>query len=185
MIKLRFMAAVTAVLLTGAGTVAFAQDRLVTSSTKPLVNGVVKTGEYTYMHDFDQQLALYASRTRDVLYVGVVGKTSGWVAFGLGSQRMDGAAIFMGFVGADGKVSFKPQLGRGHRHSDAPADINDTVISYAMKEAGGQTTLEVAVKADAFIKKGQSALDVIYAMGDQKSFSPYHSYRGATSLPLE
>lgn len=185
MIKLRFMAAVAAVLLAGAGTAAFAQDRLVESSKKPLVNGVVHSGEYAYMRDFDQQLTLYASRSGDTLYLGVVGKTSGWVAVGLGSPRMDGAAIFMGFVGTDGKVSFKPLLGKGHRHGDAPADISSTVVSYAMKQTSGATTLEVAVKADAFIKKGQSSLDVIYAMGDQRSFTPYHVYRGTTSLALE
>ena len=182
--KLRVMAAVMVVLLTSAGTAAFAQGKLGVSARKPSIDGVIQAGEYGYSQDFDQQMTLYASRTATTLYLAVVANTTGWVAVGLGSPRMDGADIFMGFV-KDGKVTFKPQLGKGHRHSDAPADVADTLVSYAMKQAGGKTTLEVALKAGAYVKGGQSSLDVIFAMGDQDSFTQYHSYRNTTSLALE
>lgn len=174
------------VLFAGVTVLAFAQDkRLTVSSTRPVVDGVIQTGEYTYVRDFDHQLTLYASRTADTLYFGVVGDTEGWVAVGLGSKKMDGSTIFMGFVDTDGKPSFKTQLGKGKRHVDASADISALVTSYAIKQAGGKTTLEVAVKADAFIKSGQSTIDVIYAIGDERSYTKYHSYRGAISLALE
>ena len=186
MYKLRIASMLLAVLLAGVAVAAFSQDqRLAVSSTKPSVDGVVQAGKYTYMHDFDHQLTLYATRTADTLYFGVVAHTDGWVSVGLGSKKMDGAVIFMGFVGTDGKVSFKTELGKGRRHVDAPADINAAVTSYAMKQESGNTTLEVAVKAAAFIKQGQSSLDVIYAIGDERSYTRYHSYRGATSLALE
>lgn len=183
--KLRLVLVVTAALLAGIVATGFAQARLAVSTNKPSVDGVVSANEYTYSKDFDQQITFSMSRTADTLYVAVVGNTKGWVAFGLGSERMDGADIFIGYVGADGKVNFKPQLGKGHRHGDAPADIAGSVVSSAMKESGGRTTLEVALKAGPYIKSGQSALEVIFAMGDQKSFTPYHSYRGATSVALE
>ncbi len=182
--KSRLVVVVTAVLLMGVVAADFAQARLAVSAKKPVVDGVVSPNEYTYSQDFDQQVSLSMSRTADTLYVAVVGATRGWVAFGLGSERMDGADIFIGYIGADGKVSFRPQLGKGHRHGEAPADIAGSVESSAMKEAGGKTTLEVALKAGTYIKSGQSALDVIFAIGDQKSFTPYHSYRGATSIAL-
>jgi len=160
------------VLLGGVAAATFSQDQhLAVSSTSPSVDGVVKAGEYTYARDFDHQLTLYASRTADTLYFGVVAITDGWVAVGLGSQKMDGAAIFMGFVDTDGKVSFKAETGKGHRHVDAPAAISASVISYAIKQEGGKTTLEVAVKAASFIKQGQSSVDVIYAMGKDRSFT--------------
>lgn len=181
--ELRAMAAVMAVLLMGAGAASFAQGKLGTSSRKPSMDGVVQAGEYSYSQDFDQQMTLYASRTSSTLYLALVGNTSGWVAIGVG-QRMDGAPIFMGFV-KDGKVSFKAQMGNGHRHGDAPADVSGTVESYALKESGGKTTLEVALKAGSYIKSGQSSLDLIFAMGDQGSFTQYHSYRNMTSLKLE
>jgi len=39
-------------------------------------------------------------------------------------------------------------------------------------EAGRrQTTLEIAVKSDSFIKPGQPTIDVIYAIGDERSYT--------------
>jgi len=180
--KLRVMTVAMA-LLAVFGSALFAQDKLGMSSRKPSVDGVVKPSEYSYSHDFDQQITLYASRTATTLYLAVVGNTSGWVAVGLG-QKMDGADIFMGFL-KNGKASFKAQVGSGHRHADAPAEVSDTVESYSLKESGGKTTLEVALKASPYIKAGQSTLDLIFAMGDQGNFTQYHSYRNLTSLALE
>ena len=180
--KLRAVAAVMAVLVACAGVSAFAQGKLGITSGKPSMDGVVQPKDYSYSQDFDQQMTLYASRTSSTLYLAVTGATTGWVAVGLG-QRMDGAAIFMGFV-KDGKVSFKAQMGTGHRHADAP-DVTATVESYALKVNGGQTTLQVALKAGSYIKSGQSVLDVVFAMGDQDNFTQYHSYRNTTSLKLE
>ena len=182
----RIAVAAIAVLLTCVAVVGFSQSQILTVSSKaPTVDGVVNAGEYTYMHDFDHKLTLYASRTADTLYFGVVGQTDGWVSVGLGSQKMDGAVILIGFVDTDGKVSFKTEIGKGRRHVDAPPDVSAAVTSYAMKQDGGTTTLEVAIKAAGFIKTGQSSLDVIYAIGKARNLTSYHVYRGATSLPLE
>lgn len=184
MSKLRVMtAALAVVLLAGVGAAALAQDKLGISSKKPSVDGVITANEYSYSRDFDQKITLYASRTSTTLYLAVVANTTGWVGIGVG-QRMDGADIFMGFV-KDGKVSFKPQLGKAHFHKDAPADVTETIEKYALREKDGKTTLEVALKADAYIKRGQSTLDLIFAMGDQSSYTAYHSYRNLTSLTLE
>jgi hypothetical protein len=67
-----------AVLLACVAVATFSQDRLAVSSTRPKVDGVVQAGEYTYSHDFDQKLTLYASRTSDTC-------TSQWL-----HQRTDG-----------------------------------------------------------------------------------------------
>jgi len=179
----RVMVVASVVLLAGVGAATFAQDKLGVSTRKPSVDGTVAANEYSYSHDFDQQMTLYASRTATTLYLAVVANTSGWVGVGVG-PKMDGADIFMGFV-KDGKVSFKPQVGKGHVHRDAPADVNDTIEKFAMKQRGGKTTLEVALKAGAYIKKGQSTLDLIFAMGDQTILTTYHSYRNSTSLSLQ
>lgn len=56
-------------------------------------------------------LALYVNRTSSALDVTVVADTPGWVTVGLGSLMMDGATIFRGFIGLDGKVTFKTQAG--------------------------------------------------------------------------
>jgi hypothetical protein len=164
---------------------AYAQSGvLAVSGNKPVVDATITDGEYSFQKDFGQ-MALSLSRSADTLYIGAAGKTSGWIAVGLGSMKMNGASIFIGYVGTDGKPQFKPQIGEGHRHKDPSGkDMNDEVISYAMKEEGGKTFLELALKSDAFIKEGQKTLDVIFAIGPAKAFTPYHKYRNFTEVKL-
>jgi len=169
-------------LLTALGATAFAQN-LATTTNKTVVDGVVNPSEYSFSKTFEG-LTLYANRTSDALYLAVVGETTGWVAIGLGSLKMDGSTMFMGYVGSGGKVQFKTQAGSGHTHKDVSADVAATVVSYAIKQAGGKTTLEIQLKPAAYIKAGQSVLDTIYAMGTEKSFIPRHFVRGAFSIPL-
>ena len=178
------LTAVVVLLIALVGAAGFAQAKgLAVGTAKTVVDGVVNASEYSYSQQFDK-ITLYANRSADTLYLAVVGSTSGWVAVGLGSLKMNGASIFMGFVGDDGKVQFKPQTGNGHRHVNADKSVDDSVVSYQIKEAGGKTTLEIALKSAAYIKSGQDALDVIFAIGDDKSFTPYHSSRGSVSLKL-
>ena len=171
-----------ALLLALVGTAGFAQSLAVTTN-KPVIDGAVKAGEYSFTKQFDS-LTLYANRTKDLLSLAIVGDTTGWVSVGLGALKMDGATIFIGFVGSDGKVQFKTQSGTGHRHTDAPKSVAASVSAYAMKEADGKTTLELSLTPAAYIKDGQGELNVIYAVGEDKSFIPRHSSRGALSLKL-
>ncbi len=166
------------------GAVAFGQsETLAVTTNKPVVDGVVNPNEYSFSKDY-KDLVLYVSRTADSLYVAVVGNTTGWVAFGLGSLKMDGANIFIGYVQKDGKVQFKPQAGRGHIHRDTTQEVTSSIVSYAMKEAGGKTTLEVELKPALYVKAGQATLDMIYAVGTEDSFVPGHMFRGWITLKL-
>jgi hypothetical protein len=178
-----FFAALVCLFVMLVGPVGAQDVALAMSTNKTIVDGVVKTGEYSFSKDFGP-LTLFANRTADVLTLAVTGSTSGWVAVGLGSLKMNGATIFMGFVDDAGKVQFKPQLGSGHKHGDAAQSADATVISYAIKTAGGKTTLELALKPNVYITKGQTTLDLIFAVGQAKSFIPLHSFRGALSLSL-
>jgi hypothetical protein len=179
-----FFTALVILFLAIAGTVSFAQNaRLVPSTNKVVVDGVVNANEYSFSQDFGQ-LKLYANRTADTLSLAAVGATTGWVSIGLGSLKMDKSTIFIGFIGNDGKVQFKPQAGTGHMHKDTDKSVADTLTSYAMKEADGKTTLEFSLKAGAYIAADQSVLDLIWAVGEDKSFIPRHSSRGSLSLKL-
>jgi hypothetical protein len=182
--RFTFLALVLLGLMVFAGATAFGQAKnLAITTNKTVVDGVVNPAEYGWSQDFGK-LSLYVNRTADTLYIGVVGATTGWVAVGLGSMKMNGSTIFMGFVAQDGKVQFKPQAGFGHAHKDADQAVADTVVSDAMKEVGGKTTLEIALKPATYIKAGQEALLVIYADGPEDSFTPLHMFRGALSIPL-
>lgn len=182
--RFSLISAAILVLFVIVGASSFAQAKtLAITTNKTVVDGVVNAAEYSFTQDFGQ-MTVYANRTADALYLAVVGNTKGWVALGLGSMRMDGSTILMGFVDASGKVQFKPQAGQGHTHKDAGQDVQSTIISYAMKLVDGKTTLEVALKPSSYIKAGQTELDVIYAQGTEASFVPRHMFRGALAIKL-
>lgn len=166
-----------------AGGTAFAQDaKLAVSANAPTVDGVVKADEYSFTKDFGK-VQLFLSRSADNLWIGVVGSTEGWVAVGLDSLRMDRAAMFMGSVDPAGKVQFKPQVGVGRSHKDT-AEKTDSIVASAMKEAGGRTTLEFALKEGSWLTKGQSGLNLIWAYGGRDSFSSLHRGRGSLAVAL-
>jgi hypothetical protein len=164
------------------GATGFAQNLAVTTN-KVVDDGAITANEYGFSKEFDS-LTLYVNRTKDTLSLAIVGDTTGWVSVGLGSLKMDASTIFMGFVGNNGKAKFKTQTGTGHRHTEAAKSVADTVTSYALKVADGKTTMELSLNPAAYIKDGQSSLDLIYAVGEDKSFIPKHSSRGALSLKL-
>ena len=184
MIRSSRFAASVVLILTLAASSSYAQaSALKQGAAQTTVDGVVSAGEYTWTRVFGP-IQLNLNLTADGLYVGVVGTPTGWVAVGLGSLVMNNATIFMGYVDADGKAQFKPQVGSGHRHSNAAQSVSDTIVASAMKEADGKTTLEIQLKRAEYLPAGQTVLNVIFAEGSSDSFAAIHSYRGSVSVPL-
>jgi hypothetical protein len=156
-----------------------AQSALGITSSPARVDGVFTNKEYSLITE-DAGMKLGLTRTADVLYVGLSAPTTGWVAVGIGSTRMDGAVIYIGYaVGQQSQL--KVQKGTGHRHSDLDADAPR---EFAVKEAGGRTVLELALDATSAIAKDQSALQLIIAMGAADSFSSMHRARSGVSIEL-
>jgi hypothetical protein len=164
-----------------AACVAGAQSTLTLTQTaaSPKVDGIVNAKEYA-LTSGNPELQLSLSWTADTLWVALSGQTTGWVAVGVGSTAMDGAVMYIGYVSGD-KTQIKVQQGAGHRHGD----INSNApVQYAMKEAGGRTTVEVALKAAEFIAKDQKQLDLVVAMGAADSFISMHKVRAGISVNL-
>ena len=176
-----FSCAVILLLAVG-GATGFAQSLAVTTN-KTAIDGAVNASEYSFTKQIES-MTLYANRTKDLLSLAILGDTTGWVSVGLGSLKMEGSTIFMGFVGNDGKVQFKTQAGTGHRHTEAPKSAVDSVTAYAIKVVDGKTMMEVSLTPAAYIKEGQSSLQIIWGVGEAKSFIPKHSSRGALSIKL-
>jgi hypothetical protein len=145
------------------------------------VDGVSAASEYTATAEIGKT-KLSLARDKDNLYVSITGETTGWLAVGFGSLTMDGALLFIGFVSADGKAQGKIQKGSGHIHADA---ASNALVQFAMKEAGGMTTLELVLKATSVIAKGATSLPVIWAVGTSDSFSALHKARGSLTLTLK
>jgi len=171
--------AVILMLVVPAGWLLAQSASLAKTTTAPKVDGTLNAKEYSYTLQ-QPSVQLGMSWVDDTLYVAVTGQTTGWVAVGLGSPRMDGAVLYLGFV-ADGKGQMKVQQGTGHRHGDTSSD---TPTQFALKEANGQTTMELALKADGFIAASQNKLDVILAYGTADSFNSMHRAHFTTTVDI-
>jgi hypothetical protein len=143
------------------------------------VDGVFGEREYSLVSEA-AGMKLGLTWTADTLFVGLSAPTAGWVAAGLGSTKMDGAVMYIGYV-TGAATELKVQKGAGHRHADADVDAP---TQYAMKETGNQTVLEFAVKSSAVIAKGQKTLDVVIAMGGADSFTSMHKARASLVVEL-
>jgi hypothetical protein len=169
---------------TAVATMAGAQESALTvSSTRPVVDGIVQPGEYTLTREL-RGATLSLARTADRVYIALSAQTTGWVAVGTGTGRMDGSRIFIGYV-KDGVATFEEDLGRGHRHSAAP-DASDApfAMAHALTESGDRTVIEVELDASRVIDAGATEILLIAAYGSQDSFATYHSFRTSLKIPL-
>lgn len=151
------------------------------SEASVTVDGVSAASEYTATAG-SGKTTLSLARDNDNLYVSIAGETTGWIAVGFGSLKMDGALMFIGFVGADGKAQGKLQKGARNTHADT---VSDALVQFAMKEADGTTTLELVLKASSVIAKNARELPVIWAVGSADNFSAPHKARGFLTVTLK
>jgi hypothetical protein len=103
------------------------------------------------------------------------------VALGFGSERMDGARLFIGTV-IDGTASLSQQLGKGHGHREISDNLT---IDYAIVEDSGRTTLEIALNTADAIAVGQTELQVLAAFGSSDQITAYHSAREHITFQLQ
>ena len=120
------------------------------------------------------------TRTADALYVAVSANTTGWVAIGLGSTRMAGATIFIGYV-SQGALQLKVHRGVAHTHTDMTSDV---ILLSAAKEEGGRTTIEMKLKPSAFTPANAKDIPAIVAFGGADSFVAMHVYRSPLTVSL-
>jgi hypothetical protein len=174
--RMKFLVALSGALVLTAA-LASAQALPPTGPT-PVIDGVVAANEYALKIPVGK-ITLSASRTADMVYLAVSAPTTGWVSVGFGSQLMDGADLFLGYV-AGGKAAFTQQLGKGHGHNPLAKSLE---VRDALRESGGVTTLETAFKA-AEVLAGKKELWVLVAYGPDDSFASYHLARGSVKLKL-
>ena len=143
------------------------------------VDGLISDEEYALSIPLDN-ITVHAARTADTLYFGISAQTRGWVALGFGSERMDGASLFIGTV-TRGAASLSSQLGRAHSHNEIGAN---PVTDFAMSEEADRTTMELAFKAADLITAGQTDLTILAAFGPNDRLNSYHVSRGRLTIQL-
>ena len=157
---------------------AFAQ-KLPPVSPAATLDGVIADKEYALTIPLDK-LTLHASRTADTLFVAVQAESSGWVAFGVGSAKMDNAWIYIGYLEGEQAV-FAAERGAGKGHKEA-ADAPK--VQCRLGERDGRTVLELSFPAADVIAAGQSELACIVAYGKGDDLKSYHALRRSVRLSL-
>jgi len=157
------------------------QEALSQRGDEPTLDGVIGADEYSYSASFDKdRIQLFLNWSDQVLSVGVIGETKGWVGVGFDSLKMDGAMIFIGYVDGE-EIVFRGDMGRGHRHSGSDAL---EAAGYALQQEEKVTTMEIALDAGDFLPDSGGDLQVILAYGNRDSLSAIHRYRTAVSVPV-
>ena len=146
----------------------------------PKADGAVTVGEYRYSTEWQGiKLGVQLSADRNTLYVAVQAPTAGWVAAGLGSLRMNGAFMVLGYSqGGKGYVSEETGSARGHKPNPGKR-----LTAWAVSESGSGTVLEFSVPAAGFLK-GDS-VEMILAYGTKDDFVSKHAKYGSATIPLK
>lgn len=141
------------------------------------VDGTVASGEYQKAVAVDKTKLSYAlSADGATLFVAFEAPASGWVAVGLGSQRMTGAYMVFGYVD-NGVATITEETGKGHGHS---VNKDAILLASAATESSGVTTLEFSVPAKDFA----ASLPAVLAFGKKDSRTSMHSWFGNAALSL-
>ena len=147
-------------------------------------DGVISEGEYQSEYTLaDGNFKLYLRVEGDTIYIGMAGKTRGWVAIGIEpTYMMKDADMIIAWVDANGTVHVEDAYSTGatgpHPVDTQLGGTND-ILQYGGKEQGGWTIIELARKLDTgdqYDKPLQpgSTVKIIYGMSSQDSFKAYH-----------
>jgi hypothetical protein len=156
----------------------FAQASLSPSSSLPAQDGVVNANEYQFNTEVTGISIGATLGTDGMLYLSVRAQTSGWVALGVGNLVMNGSRLFISYDGAT--PFFTEQKGILHAHVDAADSV---VKKWAVKQAGGVTTLELVLPASLAVSKGN--LNLLFAYSDTTAVTMHHKARGSMSIAVQ
>lgn len=153
---------------------------LAVQDTAPVIDGNMQKGEYVSAQAVGPfWLGAALSQDKATLTVGLAAKSTGWISVGLGSLKMNGSYIIIGFD-KDGKATVSEEKGQGHGHS--PSGTHK-VIASALKTANGQTTLEFSIPAGDYVKGGK--LDLILGASNKADLVSWHPQFKNVSLTLK
>lgn len=145
----------------------------------PSADGIIASGEYRVLKTGSGiSVGVTLSEDGSTLYLAVEAQTSGWVALGLGSLRMDGAYMVFGFD-QGGKVTVSEQTGKGHGHRP---NGERRILICSVREEGGVTTLEFSVPSEGLVRGG--ILPVLGAYGSKDDLTSMHRRYFRVEIPV-
>lgn len=156
-----------------------AAQTLAPSDKAPAADGTVAPGEYSYS-SVQKNMTIHLSLSADgkTLHAALEAPTTGWTAVGLGSLKMDGAFLILGYD-AGGAASVREDTGKGRRHAPNP---NRVLSAQAVRETAGKTVLEFALPAAPHA--AGSSLKLILAYGRRDDFTSTHARYAQVEVPI-
>jgi hypothetical protein len=142
---------------------------MVSPAFKLVAASVSLAGSHTLSVLGGKGTLVYGKDAQGGLSISLTVETTGWIGVGLGSSKMDGATIFMGYV-KDGKPVFSQQKGSGHTHSamDMPLWDQESVTLDS-----GKTTLGFHLPAAQIPYQGNQ-LPFIVAWSGATNLTQHH-----------
>jgi len=165
---------------TGSAWAANTFEPLAPSAAAPMADGAVGVAEYPWQAAIgDMQLWLSLSADSSTLHVALRAPTAGWAAVGLGSLKMNGAFMALGYDDK-GKPAVSEQTGVMFGHKENKTAV---LLKSAVAEKDGATTLEFSLPAAAYLSSG--SLKMILAYGKQDNFTSKHAKYAAVEVPFK
>jgi hypothetical protein len=159
-----------------------------------VLDGVISNGEYTFNSTFaDGDYTLYWENIGNEIYIGIVGKTSGWVALGIDPVlMMQDADMIFGWINNTDDVivvdAFATGL-TGPHPPDTDLGGTDDILEFNGTETNEVTTIEfkrLLSTEDEYDKDIPSTgtIKILWAFGASDSFGEQHIKRGSAQLTL-
>ncbi|MFX1538450.1 MAG: DOMON domain-containing protein [Promethearchaeota archaeon] len=168
---------------------------LMTQAQTNNIDGIITDGEYQFNATLgDGDFILYWRTIADEIYVGMGGKTTGWVSLGISPTfMMENADMIMGFVTTAGDTEILDAYSTGATGPHPPdVDLGGTadITEYNGTEANDLTTIEFKrqlVTNDDYDKPFLSGttIKIIWGLGSGDDFDTLHVKRGSASFNLE
>ncbi len=152
---------------------------LAPSASVPSADGSLGASEYSHSGMYgDMTFAASLSADGKTLYVGLSAPSTGWVAVGLGSLKMNGAFMVLGYDD-NGKTVISEEIGKGHGHKPNAVKV---LSAGAVRESGGNTVLEFALPSAGYLN--EATLKILVAYGRRDNLTSIHAKYRAFELPL-
>jgi len=152
---------------------------LAPSALAPVADGMLGASEYSHSALYgDMTFAASLSADGKTLYAALSAPSTGWVAVGLGSLKMNGAFMVLGYDD-NGKTVISEETGKGHGHKPNAVKV---LSAGAVRESGGNTVLEFALPSAGYLN--EATLKILVAYGRRDNLTSIHAKYRAFELPL-
>ncbi|MFX0052495.1 MAG: DOMON domain-containing protein [Candidatus Hodarchaeota archaeon] len=160
----------------------------------PVHDGIINLDEYSDSKSFyDGNFILYWQIEGDIIYLGFIGTTNGWVTIGIEpTVSMLDADMIFGWVNMNSTVEILDCFSTG-KYGPHPPDTElggtNDILAYNGSEDSGKITIEFSRKlapGDEYDKEipATGEVNIIWALGPSDNYLDKHTRKGAGTMSM-